>query len=105
MIQQARGSGACIFYPRVAEPGSGDQDLIWVEASGIGVVYATTIIRPRPPEEPYNIALVTLSEGPRMMSRIDGIDPHDVQIDMVVRAEIIVEADKPLLVLRPEQQD
>lgn len=46
MIQCARGSGEYIFYPRVAEPASGDQDLIWVEASGRGVGYATTVIRP-----------------------------------------------------------
>ena len=105
MIQQARGSGAHIFYPRVAEPGSGDQDLTWVEASGYGVVHATTIIRPRPPEAPYNVALVTLSEGPRMMSRVVGIDPQDVRIDMTVRASIVIEVGNPLLVFRPEGQD
>ena len=105
MIQQARGSGAYIFYPRLVEPVSGDQDLTWVEASGYGVVYATTIIRPRPPEAPYNVALITLAEGPRMMSRVVGIDPQDVRIDMAVRAEIVIEAGNPLLVFRPEGQD
>lgn len=104
MIQQVRRNGAYIFYPRVAEPGSGEQDLIWVEASGWGVVYATTTIRPRPPEAPYNVALITLAEGPRMMSRVVGIDPQDVRIDMAVRAEIVIEAGSPLLVFRPEGQ-
>ncbi|CAD7337920.1 Zn-ribbon domain-containing OB-fold protein [Sphingobium sp. S8] len=104
MIQRALRSGACIFYPRIAEPGSGDPDLTWVEASGRATVYATTVVRPRPPEEPYNIVLVTLVEGPRMMSRVIGIDPEDVCIDMAVRAEIIMEADKALLVFRPEEQ-
>ena len=104
MIQRALGSGAYIFYPRMAEPGSGDQELIWVEASGRAIVYATTIVRPRLPEEPYNVVLVILAEGPRMMSRVIGIDPEDVCIDMAVRAEIIMEADKALLVFRPEEQ-
>ena len=105
MLQRAQGSGAHIFYPRVAEPGSGCQDLTWVEASGHGVVYATTVVRPRPPEAPYNVALITLAEGPRMMSRVVGVDPQDVRIDMAVCAEIIMEAGKPLLVFRPERRD
>ena len=105
MLQRAQGSGAHIFYPRVAEPGSGFQDLTWVEASGHGVVYATTVVRPRPPEAPYNVALITLAEGPRMMSRVVGVDPQDVRIDMAVCAEIIMEAGKPLLVFRPERRD
>ena len=105
MIQRARGSGEYIFYPRVAEPGSGDQDLMWAEASGHGVVYATTVVRPRPPEAPYNVALISLAEGPRMMARVVGIDSQDVRIDMAVRAEIINEAGSPLLVFRPKGQD
>ena len=42
----------------------------------------------------YNISLVTLKEGPRMMARVVGIDPHEVKIGMAVTADIqeVVEA-------------
>src|SRR3546814_7992079 len=49
MLQRARGSGAYIFYPRVAEPRTGATDLDWVEASGRGIVYSVTVQRNRPP--------------------------------------------------------
>lgn len=98
MIQRARNSGRHIFYPRVAEPGSGDTDLEWVEASGHGTVYSSTVVRKRPPEPSYNVALVDLAEGPRMMSRVVGIEPDAVSIGMAVRAKIIDEAGSPLLV-------
>ncbi|MEC7291580.1 MAG: OB-fold domain-containing protein, partial [Pseudomonadota bacterium] len=71
MIQRSRTSGEHVFYPRMRAPGSGADDLEWVEASGDGEVYAVTII-PRKPERggTYNIAIVELAEGPRMMTRI-----------------------------------
>src|SRR5690606_32935433 len=39
MIQRSRSSGKYVFYPRVAEPGTGARDLEWTEASGLGTVY------------------------------------------------------------------
>ena len=36
-----------MFYPRVALPGSGDDDLEWVPASGLGTVYSITVNRAR----------------------------------------------------------
>src|SRR3546814_7811718 len=71
MIQRARCSGAHVFYPRMAEPGTGTQDLEWVEASGVGTVYSTTVVRNKPPTPDYNVALIDLAEGVRMMSRVD----------------------------------
>lgn len=87
MIQRAVASGAFVFYPRVAEPGTGAA-LEWVEASGKGRVYSTTISRVKPPAKDYNIALVELDEGVRMMSRVVDIAPSDVKIGMEVRARI-----------------
>ena len=45
-------------------------ELDWVEASGLGRVYSTTVIRQKPPAPSYNLALIDLAEGPRMMSNI-----------------------------------
>lgn len=101
MLQRSRASGTCFFYPRVVEPGTGNTDLEWVEASGDGVVYSTTVIRQKPPTPHYNLALIDLAEGTRMMSRVDGVPPEQVKIGMKVRAKVIRENDKPLLVFEP----
>jgi len=102
MILRSRSSGRYVFYPRVAEPRTGATDLEWVEASGRGTVHATTVVRQRPPAADYNVALIDLAEGPRMMSRVDGIPPDAVEIGMAVRAKVIVENGKPLVVFEPE---
>jgi uncharacterized OB-fold protein len=101
MIQRSRSTGARVFYPRIAEPGTGNQDLEWVEASGNGTVHAVTVIRKKDPAENYNVVLIDLDEGPRVMSRIDGIDHDAIVIGMTVAAKIVVEEDKPLLVFAP----
>lgn len=100
-IQRSRTSGRYIFYPRVVEPGTGSTDLEWVEASGRGVVHSTTVIRQKPPTPNYNLALIDLAEGPRMMSRVVGVAPEDVKIGMAVRARIVQENEQPLVVFEP----
>ena len=94
MIQRSRSTGRHVFYPRIAVPGTGEQDLEWVPASGRGTVYAITVNRTR--EATYNLALVDLEEGPRMMTRIDGVET--VPIGTAVRARIVEEAGAPLVV-------
>jgi uncharacterized protein len=101
MLQRSRESGRYIFYPRVAEPGTGCTDLEWVEASGTGTVYSTTVVRQKPPTPSYNLAIIELAEGPRMMSRVQGLAPEAVRIGMRVSAKIIRENDTPLLVFEP----
>ena len=89
MIQRSVKTGAYVFYPRPFIPGSGETDLEWVEASGEGTVYSTTVNR-RSPEKggTFNVALIDLAEGPRMLSRVTGIAPEDIRIGMIVRAKI-----------------
>ncbi|MEO1650045.1 MAG: Zn-ribbon domain-containing OB-fold protein [Pseudomonadota bacterium] len=102
MIQRSQSSGAYVFYPRTIAPGTGTADLEWVEASGDGTVYSTTVNRQRPEKGgDYNIALIDLAEGPRMMSRVVGIDPHDVAIGMKVRAKVDSIGDAPAVVFEP----
>jgi uncharacterized OB-fold protein len=103
MLQRSASTGGYVFYPRVAEPGTGATDLEWVEATGRGVVYAATTVRQRPPAADYNVALIELDEGPRLISRVDGVPPEDVAIGMRVRARILQESEGPLLVFVPEQ--
>ncbi len=89
MIQRSKSTGRHVFYPRLAVPGSGETDLEWTEASGDGVVYSTTVVRNRPEKGgDFNIALIDLAEGPRLMSRVVDIEPTAVAIGMKVRARV-----------------
>lgn len=88
MLQRSASSGRHVFYPRVAEPGSGAMDLEWVEAGGGGEIYAVTTIQPRSPDEPYNVVVVTLDEGVRMMSRVEDAPPGEIRIGRRVRSRI-----------------
>ena len=99
MIQRSRGTGRHCFYPRIAIPGTGETDLEWVAASGKATVYAITVNRAR--EGAWNLALVDLAEGPRMMTRIDGVET--LPIGTPVRARIVEEGGEPLVVFVPEQ--
>lgn len=102
MIQRSASTGKHVFYPRVVMPGTGEADLEWVEASGEGTVYATTVTRRRPEQGgDYNVALIDLAEGPRMMSRVVGIDPGEVTIGMAVRARIQELNGAPAVVFEP----
>jgi uncharacterized protein len=101
MIQRSRATGRYIFYPRVAEPATGSTDLEWVEPSGSGTIYSVTIVRQKPPAPDYNVVLVDLAEGPRLMSRVDGVGSKPVRIGMAVKARVIRENDAPLLVFEP----
>lgn len=98
MLQRSRSSGRYVFYPRMAEPVTGALDLEWVPASGFGTVYATTVVRPKPPQQAYNVVLVDLDEGPRMMSRVEQLAPDAVRIGMRVQARITTHDAKPLVV-------
>jgi len=101
MIQRGRSSGRHHFYPRAIEPGTGNVDLEWVSASGLGTVYSTTVVRTKPPAPSYNVALVDLAEGPRLMSRVDGVAPEAVAIGMAVRARIVHENGAAFVVFDP----
>jgi uncharacterized OB-fold protein len=100
VIQRSRSSGAYVFYPRVAEPRTGATDLEWVEASGRGTVYATTVQRNKSPAPDTNVVLVDLAEGPRMLSRVEGIAAAEVRIGMAVQARVVV-GDMPYVVFDP----
>lgn len=100
-LQRSRASGNHLFYPRVLEPATGNTDLEWVDTSGFGTIYSVTIIRPKPPAEPYNVALVELDEGPRMMTRIDGVPVDQIRIGTRVKVQITRDEDQHFVVFEP----
>ena len=89
MIQRSAATGRHVFYPRIAEPRTGSQDLQWVEPSGLGTVYSSVTVRRRPPQSDFNVAIIQLDEGPRLMSRVEGLASDDVRIGLRVRARIV----------------
>jgi len=101
MLLRGKASGACFFYPRVIEPRTGATDLEWVEASGLGTVYSVTVVHKKVPADSYNVALVDLAEGPRMMSRVDGVPLDQIRIGMQVRAKVVRENEQALVVFEP----
>jgi uncharacterized protein len=101
MLARSRSGGRCMHPPRVAAPGSGEADLEWVPASGRGTVHSSTTVRCKPPAEDYNVALIDLEEGPRLMSTVVGVTPAQVRIGMAVRARIEADECGPRLVFEP----
>ena len=74
MIQRSRSTGRHVFYPRPFIPGSGETDLEWVEASGSGTIYASTVNRRSPDKGgTFGLVLVDMDEGVRMLSRVVGM--------------------------------
>ena len=88
--------GRAIFYPRVIPEGSGIE---WRVSEGLGTVYSSTVVFPRG-GTPYNVALIELDEGFRMMSRVETEDPMEVTIGQRVQARILpaVGEEHPLVV-------
>ena len=101
MLLRSRKTGGFIFYPRVVEPVSGAEDLEWVEACGRGVVYAVTVVSQKPPTPSYNVVLVDLEEGPRMMARVEDISSEEVRIGMKVQARVTPAAEGGVVVFTP----
>ncbi len=100
--QRCRDCGAAIFYPRVLCPACGGVSLEWRASSGRGTVHATTAVYRRD-AEPYNVALVDLDEGFRMMSRVEGVPAAEVEIGARVTLRINREDDGPVPVFVPER--
>ncbi len=81
-----------VCYPRVVCPETGSARLEWRVSGGLGTVYATTVTHPRE-GAPYNVALIDIDEGFRLMSRVEDIAPEAVKIGMRVKFRVHRPAD------------
>ena len=68
--QRCGGCAAVVHYPRVLCPVCGGTELGWEESRGEGTVYSATTVFTR--EESYDVSLVDLDEGYRVMSTVEG---------------------------------
>jgi uncharacterized OB-fold protein len=80
LAYQVGDDGRPVFRPRVGPS-------VWRVSAGVGTVYATTVARVggAGSGEAYNIVLVELEEGFRMMSTVVGVAPEDVVVGARVR--------------------
>lgn len=105
LIQQCAGCDRAVFYPRMICPHCGADALAWIEPDGRGTVYATTVVRRKPDAGgDYNVALVDLREGVRLMSRVEGVAPEAVRIGMPVRAQVARQDGHGLVVFVPSKE-
>lgn len=88
-----------VFYPRMLCPHCGGTELGWHDCSGEGTVYSVTAITQRD-AEPYNVVLVDLADGFRMMSTVVGSPADEVTIGAPVRAQIEDGEEQPRVVFR-----
>lgn len=99
MIQQCGRCASHIFYPRSLCPKCGAPEPGFVPASGRGTVYSATTQRGFPERgSDTSLAIVQLEEGPRMITRIDGMAPDAVELDMPVIARIVFEQERHFVV-------
>lgn len=77
LIKQCDACQRPFFPPRHLCPFCWSDKTSWIESAGTGTVYSFTVIHRAPAPEfsgrgPYVVALVDLTEGPRVMANIVG---------------------------------
>lgn len=92
-IQRCDSCARHVFYPRSLCPHCFSDQLSWVTASGKGKIYSYTVVHQAygayADAVPFVIALVTLTEGVRMMTRIIDAAPQMIQIDAAVHVTFV----------------
>jgi uncharacterized OB-fold protein len=89
-VQKCAACGHHQFYPRLYCTTCMSDRVEWVKTSGRAKILSYTIIY-RPVTQafagnvPYVVAMVTLDEGPQMMTNIVGCEPEKVHIGMPVQ--------------------
>jgi len=104
-LQNCTDCEQAIFYPRNLCPRCGSIALEWRKSNGCGEVYAVTVVRQAAAAGgDYNVALIDLEDGVRLMSRVVGTANDDIRIGLKVTADILpAEEGDPLLVFRAQE--
>ena len=90
VIQRCGDCAKHVFFPRSICPHCHGERLEWIEPTGLGTVYSTTTVRRKPEAGgAYDVSLIELDEGVRMLSRVEGVPPTEVEIGMRVRARVV----------------
>jgi uncharacterized OB-fold protein len=89
VVQRCRSCDELQYYPRRRCIGCSGDDLEFEEVSGRGKLYSFTTVLRYPPSAfgddlPYTLAIVKLSEGPQLLTRMVDCDPGTLACDMDV---------------------
>jgi uncharacterized protein len=91
LIQRCGACARHVYYPRELCPHCGALAPALVEPAGLGTVHAVTTVRRKADQGgDYNVSLVELDEGVRLMSHVEGVAPTEVAIGQRVRARVSV---------------
>jgi uncharacterized OB-fold protein len=90
LIQRCSGCQQAVYFPRELCPHCGHGELAFVAPRGTGTVYAVTTVRRKAEAGgDYNVSLIDLDEGVRMMSRVEGVPSTEVHIGQRVKARVV----------------
>jgi hypothetical protein len=100
VIRRCNTCGEAFFYPRPFCPKCWSDDVAWIDASGRATLYTWSVVYvndlpPFPERVPYVAAIVTLEEGPRMMTNVVGVDFDDLDADMALQVTFRSISDEP----------
>lgn len=106
-LQHCPGCDRWVFYPRALCPHCWGEDLRWREASGRATVRSFTVVhKPGHPgwagAAPYVVAILSLAEGPTMLSLLRDVAPADVTVGLPVRIAFTTVGDFVLPTAVPE---
>lgn len=91
LIQNCADCGKHVYFPRESCPHCGSTELSWVIPGGLGTVYAVTTVRRKADAGgDYNVSLVDLDEGVRLMSKVENVKPLELKIGQRVQARVQV---------------
>lgn len=108
VLQRCDDCGAWVFYPRVLCPSCWSMALTWRPASGTGAIRSfSTVHKPGHPgwipAVPYTVAVITLTEGPTMLTTLIGIAPEDVRVGLPVEVAFTTVGEFTLPFFRPRE--
>ena len=94
VVQQCPACGQLWHPPLPRCPNCHHAELAWREVAGTGTVYTYTVVThpthiALADRVPYVVAIVELTEGPRVVTGITGCEPRDVRAGMPVRARFV----------------
>ena len=99
LIQHCAACSKHVYFPRESCPHCGAADPAWVVPSGEGTVYAVTTVRRKPEAGgDYNVSVVELDEGVRLMSRVETQPVDAVRIGQRVKARVQLKDGQGLVV-------
>jgi uncharacterized OB-fold protein len=85
LLKKCNSCAEVFHYPRSLCPFCFSESS-WIESAGLGVIYSYTAVNLR--ADPYVLAMVTLAEGPTIMTNIIG-DAAGLKVGQPVRVQFV----------------